>query len=185
MLQPTSTGAFRARKGMSMRTKLYLAAIGAALAIVGTSAVPATAQTQAYYGICPSGQIPDPDNPYYCIPEPKPAKKKPKLSLKVKPKFDKTKPFVFRASGKLRSLKGVSKKRGCRGTVKVTFRKKNKVVARKKAKLRSTCKYRAKVKVRAKKLKGRRGKIRVRARFLGNSRLKPATSKIFTVKYKK
>lgn len=165
-----------------MKTKLYLAAIGAALAfVVPTASAPA--QTQSYYGICPAGQVPDPANPYYCIPDTGTTKKRPKLSLKVKPKKDRSAPIKFKASGKLTSLKGVSKKRGCKGKVKVTVKRGKKTVAKKTAKVKKSCKYSSKVKVKSGKLKNK-GKLKVRARFGGNNKLKSAKSKTRTVKYR-
>src|SRR3954466_14838160 len=84
------------------------------VAALAVAAAPAPAQTSAYYGICGIGQVPNPANPYYCITEGNgTARKRPKLTLKVRPRKDKAAPIRFRATGRLTSLKGVSKRAGC------------------------------------------------------------------------
>jgi hypothetical protein len=132
-----------------------LAAIAALVAMLAVSVAGSSAQDTVYYV----------------------AKKKPKLTLHVKPKRDRHRPFKFTAAGKLKKPSSVSRSRGCKGTVTITFKKHSKTVGKGKAKVHSNCKYAKKVKV------SKRGKhIRVHARFNGNSRLKKASAKTRTVR---
>jgi hypothetical protein len=98
------------------------------------------------------------------------SKVKPKLTLKVKPKRDRTRPFKFTASGKLKR-NGVVKKKGCKGNVTVTVNG-----ASAKAKVKKNCTYKKKFKV------SKAGKYKVTAKFNGNARLRKAKAKPVTVK---
>jgi hypothetical protein len=102
------------------------------------------------------------------------AKVKPKLTLKVKPKRDKSAPFKFAASGKL-NRKGVSKSKGCKGKVTITLRK-GKATASAKAKVKGNCTYSKRFTVK------KPGKYKVSAKFGGNARLKKASAKPVTVR---
>jgi hypothetical protein len=103
-----------------------------------------------------------------------PQKIKPSLSLKVKPKRDKKKPYKFTASGKL-NRKGAAKS-ACKGKVTITFKKGKKTVKSGKATVKSSCKYSKKFTVK------KRGKLKVSAKFGGNTLLKTATAKSKTVR---
>lgn len=171
-----------------MKKKLYLAA----LAATGALALPAAAQAQSpYYPIpnCESGEQNATTAPYYCIPIDKPTvkKKAKKFTLVVTPRIDKKKPIKFRAKGKLVKPSSVSKSRACRGNVRVTFKKPNgKIVKKKTVKLGKNCKYATKkITMPRKKLRrGGSGKLVVKATFLGNSRVKSKVAKIRKVRYK-
>ena len=165
-----------------MRRTLFLAAA----ATVAVAALPAGASAQTGYAICDPGFIPNPQNFYYCIPDngetPTP-RKKPHLSLKVLPRKDKSAPIRYRASGRLSSLKGVSRFNGCKGRVRVTVKRGRKSVLRTSTRVRRNCTYAVRLKIAGAKLRQPTGKLRVKARFAGNDRLKPAVSRTRTVKY--
>jgi hypothetical protein len=98
------------------------------------------------------------------------SKVKPKLTIKVKPKRDKTKPFKFKVSGKLKR-NGVAKKKACKGTVTVRVNG-----ASANTPVKKNCSYSKRFKV------SKEGKYRVSAKFNGNARLRKARSKTVTVK---
>jgi hypothetical protein len=62
----------------------------------------------------------------------------------------------------------------CTGKVRVTYTLGNKVVAKKTAKVKSDCSYKAKSTIKNKSLAGKR--LRVQARFLGNAFMNPRNS---------
>jgi hypothetical protein len=89
------------------------------------------------------------------------------LSLKAKPKRDRTKPFKFKARGRLTGL-WVADTATCEGRVKVKAKKGSKIVARKTSHLRpgsGACAYRATLKT------GKRGRLKLSANFAGSSNL--------------
>lgn len=112
-----------------------------------------------------------------------PRKVKPRLGLNVKPKRDRTRPYRFRARGKIKRRRGVSKRQACRGRVRITIFKRNKRVVRRTARIkRRNCKYSKRLTAK-RRTKGTRGRLRVRARFLGNSRLRKVSSRRVSVRY--
>lgn len=121
--------------------------------------------------------------PPYAVPTPIPpgpppggvGKVRPGLSLKVKPKRDRAKPFRFTASGKV-NRKRAAKGPACRGRVKITVKKGKKTLANKTARVKGNCSYKAKVKLSNKKA-GRKGTAKFTARFGGNSVLKAKSAK--------
>jgi hypothetical protein len=120
---------------------------------------------------------------YYCVtPPPKTKKIKPGLSLKIKPKTDKKKPFKFTVSGKV-NRKSAPKKKACKGKVVLRVNKGHRK-GKLKVKVNSSCKYKAKITLNKRKA-GNKGNAKFKAQFLGNSVLKKSAVKKKTVKYGK
>jgi hypothetical protein len=95
------------------------------------------------------------------------------LSLRARPKRDRTKPFKFTAKGQLAG-RWIADTAVCEGKVKVTAKKGSKPIARASARLRlasGACTYKARLKT------GKRGRLRLSAKFAGNSNLTPDRSK--------
>ncbi len=115
---------------------------------------------------------------YYCVPEPPVIKRKrPGLKVKVRPKNDKKSPFKFTAKGKVIRPKGISKKNGCKGQVRLTLRRKGsgKPLSTTRKKVKSNCKFKVKTgfsKNRLKKSQRNKGKLKAIVRFQGNAVLK-------------
>ena len=110
---------------------------------------------------------------------PKVRKKTPGLSLVVAPRRDRTPPYRFVATGRLKRPKGVSAGRGCTGKVRVTAKRGKKTVGRKTGFVDNTCHYTVPVAIR----RGtHRGTLRFTARFLGNGALKAKTAKTATAR---
>jgi alpha-tubulin suppressor-like RCC1 family protein len=89
------------------------------------------------------------------------------LSLKAKPKRDRTKPFKFKARGRLTGL-WVADTATCEGRVKVKAKKGSKTVARETSHLRlgsGACAYRVTLKT------GKRGRLKLSAYFAGSTNL--------------
>jgi hypothetical protein len=103
-------------------------------------------------------------------------KKRPRLSLRVKPNRDTKAAFQYPAKGKLKLPKGVSKKVGCTGDVLVRITRGNKLITKQRLALSKRCKYSTKLNASARLSKFGSGKMRVRARFLGNAVLLKAKS---------
>jgi hypothetical protein len=106
------------------------------------------------------------------------ARPRPGLTLAVRPKHDRHKPFRFRAHGRLELPSGVGAA-ACHGSVRIRLFKGKRVVASRKAKVKDTCGY-------SKKLTAHvhgHGKLKVRARFGGNAQLAPRRAKKRTVRY--
>lgn len=115
-------------------------------------------------------------------PPPPAAKKTPaKLSLGAKPRRDRRLPFRFTFSGRLTPAAGTT----CSGKVTVTVKRGRKTVAKKAAKLSSSCRWKAVVKIKNRKRLGTKptGKLTVRARYGGNAALNAKASKAMTVRY--
>jgi alpha-tubulin suppressor-like RCC1 family protein len=88
------------------------------------------------------------------------------LSLRAKPKRDRTKPFKFKASGDLTGF--IADTATCQGRVKVKAKKGSKTVARDSARLglaSGECAYKTTLKT------GKRGRLRLSAKFAGNGNL--------------
>jgi hypothetical protein len=101
---------------------------------------------------------------------PTPARALPKLTATVRPARDRHKPYRFTVRGSLIPpvQSGAS---ACRGRVVVRFKAGRKTLRTRRARVRSTCRYRVRVSVRA-----RPRIIRVKARFRGNSVLRPRSA---------
>jgi hypothetical protein len=157
-----------------MKSKLFLAA----LAATGAVAVPVATAQSPYYQICTAGQTPG-AAPYYCIPKTtKQAVKR--VTLVVRPKVDRKKPYQYRVSGKI-VRSGTAT---CKGSVAVKVKQGKRQVAKATFKSRANCKYNGSVRIK-KSLKGRSGTLKFQARFNGNTKLKPKSSKVVTAKFVK
>lgn len=104
-----------------------------------------------------------------------------KLSLRARPKRDRSLPYKFRFSGKLTPAAGAT----CSGRVVLTVKHGKKKVARKGARLASNCKWKATVKFKTRrKLGGKRtGKLKAKARYGGNAALTAKSSRTVRVRY--
>jgi hypothetical protein len=114
-------------------------------------------------------------------PPPTAKKKRPKLTIKAKPKHDATAPFKFTFSGTVRRPTGVTKAAGCKGTVTIKVRRGSKVVKSGKAKVSTSCTYKKKLSVPTSKLLAK-GSLKASGAFGGNAALLTA-SKSTTVRY--
>jgi hypothetical protein len=109
-------------------------------------------------------------------------KARPKLSIKARPKRDRTAPFRYSVSGKLTPPSGVAPAAACKGTVTIRIKSGSKTVKTGKAKVSSTCSYRKSLSVSASKLGKPRGSLRITGAFGGNTVLSTA-SKSTSVKF--
>ncbi|MGI8624312.1 MAG: cell wall-binding repeat-containing protein, partial [Solirubrobacteraceae bacterium] len=104
-------------------------------------------------------------------------RKRPKLSATVRPKVDRKAPYRFTTRGTLKRPSGVSRSRGCKGSVRVTVKRKGhgKTLSSRRVKVRSSCKFTSKVTFKSRKRfgKGSKGTLRFTIRFQGNARLSP------------
>lgn len=93
-------------------------------------------------------------------------------------------PFRWVVSGRVTVPKGVAKAKACTGTVTVTARRGDAVVARATTELTTSCTYSVTVsKATYKRLAARGGKLVLVARFAGNAALLPARSQEASVRY--
>jgi Ca2+-binding RTX toxin-like protein len=67
------------------------------------------------------------------------------VTFKTTPKSDTSAPFTFRTKGKVNLPAGVTKARGCNGTVLVTFKAGAKTISARRAKVSSSCAFSSKV----------------------------------------
>lgn len=102
------------------------------------------------------------------------SRKRPKVSLRVKPARDRTKPYAFALSGRLTLPSGVNRAGGCTGKVVITVKRANtRTVKAYTATLRSACTYKVTAKLPA---SVRPASLKATARFGGNAALLPARS---------
>jgi hypothetical protein len=98
-------------------------------------------------------------------------KKTPKfLSETLTPARDRSKPYRFTVKGKLGLPAGVTKAKGCTGTVTITAKRGTKTAAIAKAALKKDCSYSVRMTVKSK------GKMKVTAKFAGNTALSAKSS---------
>jgi alpha-tubulin suppressor-like RCC1 family protein len=100
------------------------------------------------------------------------------LSLKAKPKRDRTKPFKFTAKGRLTGS-WIADTATCQGRVKVKAKKGSRTVARDTSHLRlaaGECTYKARLKTR------KRGRLKLSANFAGTTNLTPDKSNAVKVR---
>lgn len=104
-----------------------------------------------------------------------------KLSLGARPKRDRSLPFRFRFSGRLTPAAGAA----CSGKVVVTVTHRMKKVARKSARLASSCRWKAVVKFKDRRKLGRKhsGRLKAKARFGGNAALTAKSSRTVRIRY--
>jgi Ca2+-binding RTX toxin-like protein len=105
-------------------------------------------------------------------------KKTPGLSAKVAPRRDRSAPFNFVVTGKLKRPKGISATNGCTGKVRVQAKRGKKVLATRTGFVDNTCHYTVPLKLKT----HRAGRVKFVARFLGNTVLKPKTAKTRTAR---
>jgi hypothetical protein len=102
-----------------------------------------------------------------------------KLTASTTPKRAKHAPFVFTTSGRLTLPSGVSKRKGCTGTVSVTFKDGKNKVGSGTAKLRSSCSFSSRMKV---AVPNGAKALQVSVVFGGNTTLSKASAKGYKVK---
>lgn len=119
----------------------------------------------------PAATTPDTTTPGTTTPGTPTALPAPKsLSAKLSAARDRSRPYRFTIKGKLGLPTGVTKLKGCSGTVTVTFKNGRKTVAAKKAGLKKDCTYAVTTTV------GKKGRMKVSVKFAGNSVLAAKTS---------
>ena len=106
----------------------------------------------------------------------------PTISLTVKPKRDKKKPYVFTSTGTLKIPSGVSAAKGCQGRVEIQVKAVRKTISTRRANVNSSCKYKLKVTFKDAKRFSKSGVLSFRARYLGSAFLKRAKSREVKVK---
>jgi hypothetical protein len=102
-----------------------------------------------------------------------------KFTASTKPKRAKHAPFVFTTSGRLTLPSGVSRRKGCTGSVMVTFRAGKHKVGSGTTKLRSSCAFSSRMKVAVPK--GTKS-LKVSVVFAGNTTISKASAKGYKVK---
>jgi hypothetical protein len=96
---------------------------------------------------------------------------KPKLRLRVTPRRDRRAPYRFRLTGRVLLPAGVTRAQACgSGSVSVRVRSRRRTVARRRARVGSKCRFRARLTIRASRLHGRKRLVFV-ATFNGNRAL--------------
>jgi hypothetical protein len=110
----------------------------------------------------------------------KPADKRktPGLTAKVTPKRDKTAPFSFVVTGKLKKPKGVSSAKARTGKVRITVKRGTKTIRTRTGFVDATCNYTVPVSL----AKSGKGRLRFVARFLGNRTLKAKSARSVTAR---
>ncbi len=94
------------------------------------------------------------------------------LGARVRPRRDRRPPFRYVVTGRLRLPPEVSPAEGCRGRVAIQLRRGRRLIASRRARVTSTCRYRRAVGVRStRRLRARKGRLRVTAVFGGNAML--------------
>ena len=92
------------------------------------------------------------------------------LSVRVKPRRDRTLPFRYVFSGRLRLPTSVAASRGCSGRVTIQVKRGKRQVATRLARLSRSCRYRKVVSFRStRRLRASKGRLRVTTTFRGNT----------------
>ena len=89
------------------------------------------------------------------------------LTARTHPRRDRRRAFRFRTSGRLVLPFNLAKQDGCRGRLAVRVTRGRRTLARKRARIRRSCRYVVRWRFKA------RGRVRVRVRFAGNRLLQP------------
>jgi hypothetical protein len=92
----------------------------------------------------------------------------PRVTSRVSPFRDRRRPFRFTVRGRVIRPTGVSRSRGCRGRVTIRFKSGKRTLRLRRARVRSNCRYRARVRVPARRTPR---VLRVSVRFGGNAAL--------------
>jgi hypothetical protein len=108
---------------------------------------------------------------------PPPTRTLPTLTAGVRPARDRRAPYRFTVRGSLIPPANVDRAKACRGRVVIRFRAGGKTLRTRRARVRSTCRYRARA-----LLRSRPRKIRVKARFRGNAVLRPRSARTRVVR---
>jgi Ca2+-binding RTX toxin-like protein len=106
------------------------------------------------------------------------------LSISVRPRRDRTFPYTFTTSGRLRLPAGVSAADDCRGAVAVQIKSRGQTISTRNVDVRPNCTYRSRVtfRVRRRILSNR---LVVRARFTGTSALERTISRRVRVRVRR
>jgi len=104
-------------------------------------------------------------------------RKRPGLSVSVRPRRDSGLPYRFATRGTIKLPSGVSKARGCTGKVRVTVKRsrEGKTLSSRLVKVGSSCRFSSELRLNDRRRfgKARRGKLRFTVRFQGNAALVP------------
>jgi len=109
---------------------------------------------------------------------PKAVRRRPGLAVEVRPSRDRRPPYRFTTRGRLRLPSGVGRSRGCKGTVRVTVKRKGrgKTSSSRRARVGGSCAFQSRVTFKSSRRLGvSRGTLRFIVRFQGNAALKPRT----------
>jgi len=101
---------------------------------------------------------------------------RPGLTGKVRPRRDRRPPYRYKTTGQVRLPGGVSKPSGCKGTVRITVKRKGsaKTYSNRAARVRSNCRFTQRVTFKGRRrFRASRGTLRFIIRFRGNAVLKP------------
>jgi len=113
------------------------------------------------------------------LPPPPPAviaRRKGKISATVSPARDTRAPYRFRTSGKLTLPSGMTRAVGCRGRVSVQIKRGNVTISTRRVSLTRTCTFSSRVSFANRRRFARAARLKFTVRFLGNSRVSPATA---------
>jgi hypothetical protein len=115
----------------------------------------------------------------------------PRLRLSARPRSDRSLPLRFRLSGRLvppKDLVGVAELFGtlgvdvraqaCNGRVTIAFKARGRTIARRRASVTSTCRFRSGVTIRTRRRLGRAPRLKASARFGGNRLVGPVRRSI-------
>jgi hypothetical protein len=106
------------------------------------------------------------------------------VTLKVAAGKHRSAPYRYAIRGAVVLPKGVAKSAACKGTVTVTARRRDHVIARATAKLTRSCTYSVTVtKATNKRLAAHGGTLTLEAQFSGNAALRPRRSPAARVAY--
>ncbi|MEJ7787616.1 MAG: IPT/TIG domain-containing protein, partial [Solirubrobacteraceae bacterium] len=104
------------------------------------------------------------------------ARRRGRLSARLRPTRDLRAPFVFRLTGKLTLPRGVPASVGCRGRVTVRVQRGLRTIATRRPSLTRACTYRVRVSFAKRRPLRSATRLRFRARFGGNPRVLPTTA---------
>src|SRR5687768_6480640 len=115
----------------------------------------------------------------------------PRLVLSARPRSDRSVPLRFRLSGRLVPPKGLVgaaellktlgvdvRAQACNGRVTITFKARGRTVARRRASVDRSCRFRSGVTIRSRRRLGRARRLKASARFGGNRLVGPARRSI-------
>ena len=110
-----------------------------------------------------------------------PARIKPKsLTLKLKPKRDRTAPYAFTATGKLTLPAGASPAACASARASIQSKVGSKTISTRRGKVSKTCTFKIKVSFKKRARLGKTGVVKVTPRFLGNALVAPKKGKAVT-----